>query len=274
MDYIYSMTKFFLIVLFAGLYAPFAVRGQDTLWYDASWAKSTVADASFFRTKVKTDSGCLVTDHFRNGKIQMTGGYADGSFHVKQGEFRWYDEGGIVDHVCTYSKGKTNGIEIIFYENGRQKAKGVNRDDQRDGEWTAYFPSGKLAGKANFQAGKRVSMRLFHEDGSLNNKDTILQRESEFPGGIPQYLRFLNKTLRYPDSAVVYEIQGIVVVQFKVSKEGKVSELKVVQSVNKYLDAEALRVLGLTPDWNPAIVAGVPIDSYHIQPVIFSLQTQ
>jgi TonB family protein len=268
------MTKLMLIGFCCIQLLSMSAVCQDTLWYNAAWQKSTADNGSFYRTRIKTDTGWLVTDHYRNGRPQMTGGYADDSFGVKQGEFRWYDENGIVNHFCTYNRGKTNGPETLFYENGHQQMKGGNRDGERDGEWVLYFPAGKMAGKANYRVGKRVSMQLFHEDGSPNTKDTIFQRDSEFPGGTPQYLRFLNKTLRYPDSAVVYEIQGIVVVQFKVSKEGKVSDLKVVQSVNPYLDAEALRVLQLTPDWNPAIVAGVPVESYHIQPLVFSLQTQ
>jgi protein TonB len=103
---------------------------------------------------------------------------------------------------------------------------------------------------------------------------TEFRRDSEFPGGIPQWFRFLNKTFRYPDSAVVYEIQGTVVIGFMVSKDGKVHDLRIVQSVNKYLDEEALRVMGQTPDWQPAIVGGIISDSYKRQPIDFKLQSE
>jgi hypothetical protein len=45
-----------------------------------------------------------------------------------------------------------------------------------------------------------------------------------------------------------------------------------MQSVNKYLDEEALRVMRLSPDWQPAIFAGIPRDSRKYQPIIFNLQ--
>src|SRR5258708_34693213 len=99
-------------------------------------------------------------------------------------------------------------------------------------------------------------------------------KSAEYPGGIPQFTRFLNKTLMYPDSAVVHEIQGTVVIVFKVSKNGKVSELKVEQSVDKYLDKEALRALRLMSDWEPAIMGGIPADSYCKQPVAFRLTAE
>jgi protein TonB len=81
----------------------------------------------------------------------------------------------------------------------------------------------------------------------------------------------MNKTLRYPDSAQVYEIEGTVLVRFKITKDGKVADLQIAQSTNKYLDEEALRVMALMPDWQPEIAAGIRIDSYHLQPVVFNL---
>jgi TonB family protein len=252
----------------------FSVFAQDTTWFDSHWVVTTVEKGYYYRTKTKTDTGWVVKDHYPGGKLQMSGNYADDSCKVQDGEFRWYNDKGIITHVYTYRKGKPHGLEILYYTDGQEKVKGNISGGERDGPWTAYYPSGKIAGKATYNVGKQSSVVLFHEDGSRNNKDSIFQRDSDYPGGIPQYTRFLNKTLRYPDSAVVHEIQGTVVLQFKISKEGKVSELKVIGSVDKYLDEEALRVMRLMPDWQPAIFAGTPCESYHTQPVIFSLKGQ
>ncbi len=204
----------------------------------------------------------------------MTGLYADDSLHIRQGTFRWYLDGGTIYQLSTYKADTLDGLEINYYFSGKEKLKGLNKGKQRVGQWTAYFPSGKLAGKAVYQGGKQTSLTLFKEDGSRNVKDTIFERDSEFPGGSPGFLRFLNKTLRYPDSAVIHEIQGTVVIRFGLSKEGKVSYLKVTQSVDTYLDAEALRVMNLMPDWYPAVVAGVPVESFHVQPIVFSYPGQ
>jgi protein TonB len=92
-----------------------------------------------------------------------------------------------------------------------------------------------------------------------------------YPGGPPQFLQFLNKTLRYPDTAINHEIQGMVIVGFNVTKEGKVTDLKVIRSVDKSLDGEALRVMRLMSDWEPEIMGGILCDSYHSQPIVFHL---
>lgn len=266
------MTSRPLITLSTLLLVCFSALAQDTTWYDRDWKIiSSSADARFFRTTHKTDSGWLVTDHYRNGQAQMTGRYSDDSLKVAQGTFKWFFEDGTIYHSLTYSDNKINGLEQEFYENGNLKLKGISVDKHKEGEWTAYFPSGKPAGKAMYHNDKRVSQILYHENGSRNTKDTILYRDSDYPGGPSRYLYFLNKNLRYPDSAVIHEIQGTVVVRIHLSKEGKVSHLQIERSVDPYLDAEALRVMKLMADWEPAIVAGVPVESYQLQPVIFKL---
>lgn len=173
--------------------------------------------------------------------------------------------------MSTYAGDKVKGLEVQYYENGAEKLKGIMEGQQREGLWMGYFPSGKLAAKATFRTGKRVALTLYKEDGSRNDKDTVFEHESEYPGGPARLLYFLNKHLRYPDSAVVHEIEGNVIVRIHISREGKVTDLLVDQPVNQYLDAEALRVMRLMPDWEPALMAGVPIESYRLQPVVFKL---
>ena len=260
-----------LITLFAILLLHLSALAQDTTWYNQQWEATTAAKASYFRTKIRTDTGWFVTDHYRSGKPQMTGSYADDSFHIRQGEFRWYDGQGNIDHLVTFAKGKENGPETFYYNDGRKKATGNNKDDKHEGPWFGYYHSGKIAGKAFYKAGQQASASFFNENGSPNKKDTAFLRGSDYPGGIPQYLRFLNKTLRYPDSAVIYEREGTVVVQFRISPEGKISDLQVVQSVSKELDDEALRVMRSMPDWIPAVIGGIPSESYQKQPVVFKL---
>ena len=251
-----------------------AAFSQDTTWYDNGWKETGSANAAYFRTKIKTDSGWTVTDHYKSGKPQMTGGFADDSFHVKQGVFRFYNEQGVVNHLITYVAGASEGLEVEYYDDGHEAARGGNKNGKREGPWVGFYPSGKLAGKTVYHAGEESSVELFHEDGSRNKKEKVFEKDAQYPGGVDQYLRFLNKTLRYPDSAVVYETQGTVIVSFKVSETGKVSNIAVAQTVDKYLDAEALRVVGLMPDWEPMIIGGVKRESWHKSPIVFKLQAE
>jgi protein TonB len=96
--------------------------------------------------------------------------------------------------------------------------------------------------------------------------------ESEYPGGMPAWLRYLNKNFRYPDEGLNNEIQGTVMVQFIVDKEGNVSDVEAVSGPTEGgLREEAMRVIRKSGLWIPAIQNGRKVKSYKKQPVIFKI---
>jgi protein TonB len=98
--------------------------------------------------------------------------------------------------------------------------------------------------------------------------------ESEYPGGAAAWLRYLNKNFRYPEDGLNNLIEGTVVVQFIVDKEGNVSDVQAVSGPNEGgLRQEAMRVIRKSGIWMPAIQNGRKVKSYKLQPVIFKLAT-
>ncbi|MHA4809563.1 energy transducer TonB [Flavitalea flava] len=99
--------------------------------------------------------------------------------------------------------------------------------------------------------------------------------ESSYPGGVGAWSRFLHKELRYPEEAQNNEIQGPVVVQFIVDKEGNVSEVKAISGPEKGgLREEAVRVIKKSGKWTAAIQNGHTVKSYKNQPIGFSMVTE
>lgn len=101
---------------------------------------------------------------------------------------------------------------------------------------------------------------------------TKVEIESEYPGGMAAWQRYLNKSLRYPQDAIDNEIQGTVVVQFVVDKEGNVSNVEAISGPNELRD-EAIRVIKKSGKWTPAVQNGRQVKSYKKQPIVFRLQT-
>lgn len=102
---------------------------------------------------------------------------------------------------------------------------------------------------------------------------TKVEIESSYPGGQAAWMRFLIKTLRYPQEAQDQEIQGTVVVQFIVDKAGNVSDVEAVSGPNE-LRAEAIRVIKSSGKWTPAVQNGRQVKSYKKQPISFKLEQQ
>ncbi len=80
-----------------------------------------------------------------------------------------------------------------------------------------------------------------------------------FPGGDCKLMEFINKNRVYPDKAYNQGIQGKVTCSFVVNTNGAISHLKILKSVEQTLNNEALRILGLMPDWIPGKIEGQPV---------------
>ena len=97
-----------------------------------------------------------------------------------------------------------------------------------------------------------------------------VQIESAYPGGPGAWKRFLERTLRYPQHAIDSDIQGPVMVQFIVDKDGNVSEVEAVSGPEE-LRQEAVRVIKKSGKWTPAVQQGRQVKSYKRQSVVFRL---
>ncbi len=108
---------------------------------------------------------------------------------------------------------------------------------------------------------------------SLVVNDSTFRRveiESEFPGGVAGWTRFLNSNLTYPAKAVRKKIEGTVVVQFIVDKNGVLSNIEAI-SGPELLQEAAVSVIRNSPHWKPAIQFGRKVKSYKKQPITFQI---
>ena len=92
-----------------------------------------------------------------------------------------------------------------------------------------------------------------------------------FPGGDAALINFLNANIKYPPKAAQDKVEGKVIVQFMVKKTGKIDDVKVLRSVRKDLDNEAIRVVKMMPDFIPAKQNGEVTDMLYTIPVSFKL---
>ena len=94
-----------------------------------------------------------------------------------------------------------------------------------------------------------------------------------FPGGDGALMRFLSEHVVYPEEAAKNKIEGKVIVQFIIEKDGSVGEVKVARGVDKELDAEAVRVCKSLPKFSPGRNAdGEPIKIWYTLPITFKIQ--
>ncbi len=114
--------------------------------------------------------------------------------------------------------------------------------------------------------------------GSLNvsaqEEEPMTQPEiaPEFPGGTVALLSLIQQNIKYPEEAKEQEIQGRVIVQFTIEKDGSVSDVKVVKSVHPLVDEQVVRAVSAMPAWKPGMHEGKPVRVSYSLPFRFRLQ--
>ena len=101
---------------------------------------------------------------------------------------------------------------------------------------------------------------------------TVVEEMPQFPGGMGEAMRFLAQNIKYPKAAQQAKIEGRVIVQFVVGKDGSVSDIQIMRSVSPDLDAEAIRVVGMMPKWIPGKQRGKAVTVKFTMPIMFRLQ--
>lgn len=99
----------------------------------------------------------------------------------------------------------------------------------------------------------------------------IVEQMPEFPGGGSELMKFLSQNIWYPKAAAEKKIQGRVIAQFIVNEEGDIVSPKIIRSIDPELDAEALRVIGEMPKWQPGKQRGKNVAVRYTVPVMFRL---
>ena len=100
----------------------------------------------------------------------------------------------------------------------------------------------------------------------------VVEEMPHFPGGAAALQAFLSSNTKYPVVAQENGVQGRVIVSFVVERDGSITDVRVVRSVDPSLDREASRVVRSMPRWSPGKQNGSTVRVKYTVPVVFRLQ--
>ena len=105
---------------------------------------------------------------------------------------------------------------------------------------------------------------------------TVVEKNAEFPGGFSAMIAYLGQHIHYPEEEQKDRIEGKVILQFLVRRDGSVDDVQVLRGVpgGIGLEREAVRVVKTMPRWTPAMNNGVTVNSRLTVPVMFKLTDQ
>ena len=99
----------------------------------------------------------------------------------------------------------------------------------------------------------------------------VVEELPQFPGGPVEFMKWLTRNLKYPKSLEAQKIQGKVLAEFIVNKDGSVTNVTIVSSLHPQCDAEVLRVLRMMPRWKAGIENDAPCRTKVCIPVVFRI---
>lgn len=127
---------------------------------------------------------------------------------------------------------------------------------------------------------RKIIVENVYENPSVSNTangsdDTVyrsVEQMPRFPDGEAALMKYLESHINYPPEAAKNNVQGHVIVQFVVKKDGSIGEVKVVRSLDKDLDKEAIRVIKSLPKFTPGRQDGKAVSVWYTLPVSFKLK--
>ena len=127
---------------------------------------------------------------------------------------------------------------------------------------------------------QRESSQIRREDPVNYNRQAsdnskvfdVVEEMPQFPGGPSALFEYIAQNIKYPVVAEENGVQGRVIVSFVVERDGTITDVRVIKSVDPSLDKEAQRVVKSMPYWIPGKQNGSPVRVKYTVPVTFKLQ--
>ena len=158
-----------------------------------------------------------------------------------------------------------------------KKDEEVNTDEEIKSQEDLLTAKGSISiadVKGNDESGKDIAdlKQIVTQAAPEEKVFDVVEQMPTYPGGLEALNDYLMKHIKYPVIAEENGIQGKVIVTFVVEKDGSITDIVVVKSVDPALDKEAKRVVGTMPHWIPGKQNGSTVRVKFTLPVTFRLQ--
>lgn len=204
---------------------------------------------------------CAVMAEFEGGQEALVKYIADNVKYPEKAEEVGL-EGRVLVNFIIEKDGSVSNVEVAESADSLLDAEAVRV--------ISSMPTWKAGQNDNGEA-VRVKFTIpvvFLLDGTRED----IEKQPEFPGGLPGYAEFFKKNMKYPAECEENGISGRVLVKFTVDEKGAIVDPFILKSAHPLLDAEALRLVKAMPKWTPGEDGGKPTAVKYVLPVTFMLQ--
>lgn len=214
------------------------------------------------------------------GHKRAEGSYRNG---LELGEWKYYHRvSGALKEKGSFQNGDKNGRWQKFDSKGRLVEERDYQNDEENGSFIEYDTLGAVTNKGIYQNGAIISQsnppdEIELVDGNeqmpyLSSCKAISDTKTRNECSNRTLLKHIYKNLKYPKQARLYGLEGTVVVQFVIQKDGTIEDVEVIRGLNDFLKSSVENVLLNMPSWEPGIQRGEPVAVFFTLPVKFKLE--
>lgn len=155
------------------------ILAQKTTYFDSDWNETNKENASFYRTTNKTGNLFLIKDFFITGELQYEGvSKTETEPFFYEGTSKWYSQDQTVMQEVNFKNNQRHGKHLIYYSSGTKKSESTYHEDQAEGLYRDYFPSGEVQSEGTF---KNNSL---HGKYTRYSSEGVKSKEIDFVDGL------------------------------------------------------------------------------------------
>jgi TonB family protein len=171
---------------------------------------------------------------------------------------RFYEDGQMRDSG-RYIANKETGYWRYFYTDGSVESSGTYKAGYKEGDWEYFREDGTRSTKEKYAKNKIVSLECYDEKGNFSGIGCPIQKPPVAQGPFLDFSQFALNNMYWPEALKDTDITGQVNIEYTITKEGKLINLKVLRSPHPLMSAE-VREFFKSLEWSPAVSHNRPVD--------------
>ena len=248
------MPKLLFILSFFTIQFSSIAQDSISVYYDYDWKECKKDDAFFFRVKHKVSKEeWMIKDYFISGEIQMIGYYKDKKCTFKEGDFYYYYKNGQLEQKVNYHNNLLEGTKYGYFENGSVSEQGEYRLGKKNGLFKYYYQTGTVSWYEQLKEDSIIVRQCWNERGQEVDSEFPSSVDAFIAGGSRSLYFLIEENFSYPNDVQSKTFTVEVEASFIVSKEGKISNIRVTGTKEEWIVKEVVRIFNLMPKWYPAL---------------------
>lgn len=156
---------------------------------------------------------------------------------------------------------------IEWYQNGKIRLNFHYLNNKRHGDFKTFWRNGQLKRFDKYQEGQFLEGTCWDSNG-IEVPYYKYEITPSFPGGSSEFRRYISSGIEHPKKKKFIK-EGKIIVQFRINRDGRISDVKILQGLSEIYDHMVIDLISNMPEWTPAFVDGEPISFIYKLPLNF-----